>query len=86
MNRKTDKQIIQQLHRIKGQLEGVERMIAKKTSCDRVVMQTMAARASLESMIRSIVEQEATACEKSSNPASSCKRIRSLATTLLKYT
>lgn len=86
MQQKSEKQLKQQLHRIKGQLEGVERMIDQKQSCDKVVMQAMAARASLESAIKSIVEQEAFECEKSSNAASSCKRIRALASTLLKYT
>jgi DNA-binding FrmR family transcriptional regulator len=50
------------LHRIIGQLQGLERMIAEKKDCQQVITQLMAARASLEKLGILILQDESSVC------------------------
>lgn len=85
MTDSTDKQIKDQLHRIKGQIEGVEKMIEKCRSCDDVIMQLMAARSSLEKVAVKLIEDETNSCVSSKNKKDQM-RLKRMATTLFKYT
>ncbi len=81
----TDKQLINQLHRAQGQLDGVERMISECRSCEDVVMQLMAARSSIERLTIKLLEDETQSCLKSKNK-NEVKRLHKVAETLFKYT
>jgi DNA-binding FrmR family transcriptional regulator len=85
MKENSDKQLIQQLHRIKGQIDGVERMIGECKSCDAVVMQLMAARSSLEQVTLKLLSEETDSCVKSNNKKD-LEKIKKIASTLFKYT
>lgn len=85
MNEKTDNTIINQLHRIQGQLDGVERMVSECRSCEDVVMQLMAARASIEKVAVKILSEETDSCVRSKNKQDQ-ERLKKIATTLFKYT
>jgi CsoR family transcriptional regulator, copper-sensing transcriptional repressor len=50
------------LHRIIGQLQGLERMIDEKRDCQLVINQLMAARASLEKLGILILQDESSVC------------------------
>jgi DNA-binding FrmR family transcriptional regulator len=50
------------LHRIIGQLQGLERMIEDKKDCQQVITQLMAARASLEKLGILILQDESSVC------------------------
>lgn len=85
MQQKNDKAVEDHLHRIQGQLEGVSRMMKSSKSCEEVVMQLMAARASLEKLTIRLLEDETASCLRSKNKKD-LNRLRSLASTLFKYT
>lgn len=50
------------LHRIIGQLQGLEKMIGEKRDCQEVMTQLMAARASLEKLGVLILQDESSYC------------------------
>jgi len=50
------------LHRIIGQLQGLEKMIGDKRECQEVMTQLMAARASLEKLGVLILQDESSYC------------------------
>lgn len=50
------------LHRIIGQLQGLEKMIEEKRDCQEVLTQLMAARASLEKLGVLILQDESSYC------------------------
>ncbi len=80
-----DKQLIHHIHRIQGQLDGVEKMIADCRACDDVVMQLMAIRSSVEKLLLKILRQEAKSCLKPRNRAK-IRELDKIAVTLFKYT
>mgnify|MGYP006301219663 CR=1 FL=1 len=82
---KTDKQLIHHIHRIQGQLDGVEKMIAECRACDDVVMQLMAIRSSVEKLSLNILRQETKSCLKPGNRAK-VRELDKIAATLFKYT
>ncbi|MFZ6035653.1 MAG: metal-sensitive transcriptional regulator [Patescibacteria group bacterium] len=85
MTTHTDKELINQLHRAQGQLDGVERMMSECRSCEDVVMQLMAARSSIERLTVKLLEEETQSCLKSKN-RSEVQRLQKVAATLFKYT
>lgn len=63
MKRQEKKSEIQsRLHRIMGQLQGLERMMEEKRDCEEVITQLMAARASLEKLGVLILQDESSYC------------------------
>lgn len=82
-DRKVNKDIINHVHRIQGQLAGVERMIEKCLTCDDVVMQLMAARSSIERITLKLIEDETEACLKNKKDIT---HLKAVAATLFKYT
>lgn len=75
--------ILNRIHRVQGQLAGVERMMEKCRACDDVVMQLMAARSSIEKITLKLIEDETKACMKNKSDTAKLKRV---AATLFKYT
>lgn len=59
-NSQTD--IQSRLHRIIGQLQGLERMIGERRECQEIITQLMAARASLEKLGVMILHDESSYC------------------------
>lgn len=55
---------LKRLNRIKGQVEGVERMITERRYCPEIVQQIKAARAALKSLEASIIEGHMRHCVK----------------------
>jgi len=85
MAKKDDKQITNQLHRIKGQLDGVERMVAECRNCEDILMQLMAARSSIEKVALKLLSEETESCVRAKDKESRLK-LKNLASTLFKYT
>lgn len=54
---------IDHLHRIAGQIDGVEKMLKEKKACNQVLNQILAARASLASLAQELIKKE---CETAS--------------------
>lgn len=50
------------IHRVIGQIQGIERMLDENRDCKEVVQQLMAARASLEQLCISILQDETSSC------------------------
>lgn len=84
MTNTSDKQLKNQLHRIKGQIEGVERMMDECKSCEDVLMQLMATRSSIEKVALRVLSEETDSCVHSKNPKDK-ERIKKIAETLFKY-
>ena len=55
---------LKRLNRIKGQVEGVERMIVERRYCPEIVQQIKAARSALKSLEASIIEGHMRHCVK----------------------
>ncbi|MFA6428523.1 MAG: metal-sensitive transcriptional regulator [Candidatus Buchananbacteria bacterium] len=66
------------LHRIAGQVTGIEKMLQAKKSCGQVMAQILAARASLAKLAREVIKEECENCSK--------KELESLAKELFKIT
>ena len=63
MTKKQEKSKVQaHLHRIIGQLQGLEKMLEEKRDCQEVITQLMAARASLEKLGVLILQDESSYC------------------------
>jgi CsoR family transcriptional regulator, copper-sensing transcriptional repressor len=50
-----EKDMIQRLRRIEGQIKGIQKMIEDKRPCDEVMTQMMAARAALDQVAKQVV-------------------------------
>lgn len=85
MTNEDDKLITNQLHRIKGQLDGVEHMIEECRNCEDVIMQLMAARSSIEKVALKLLKEETNSCVRSKSKADQ-ERLQKVASTLFKYT
>lgn len=55
---------LKRLNRVKGQIEGVERMIVERRYCPEIVQQIKAARSALKSLEASIIEGHMRHCVK----------------------
>lgn len=56
MNHKEERKIISRLHRIQGQVVGLERMVKENKYCVDIITQSLAVQKSLESFNRSMLE------------------------------
>lgn len=56
MHHKKEKAIISRLHRIQGQVAGLERMVKENKYCVDIITQSLAVEKSLESFNRSMLE------------------------------
>ena len=64
MNKKAchPQKINSQLHRIEGQIRAIEKMYAEKREVEEIVRVVMAARASLDSMVRLLITDKVNGC------------------------
>jgi len=62
-----NKQMQLQLRRIRGQVEGIEKMIGSGRDCEAVLTQISAATSSLKAVARQLLATEAVRCAGSSN-------------------
>lgn len=75
------------LHRIIGQLQGLEKMIEEKRDCQEVLTQLMAARASLEKLGVLILQDESSYCfVGKGNAKKKLKELEKITTNLFKLT
>ncbi|MFA6908997.1 MAG: metal-sensitive transcriptional regulator [Patescibacteria group bacterium] len=77
--------ILHHLHRVQGQLQGVERMVQKCRPCSEIAMQLMATRSSIEKITLKLLEQETELCVRSSDKSTQ-RRLKDVARTLFHYT
>jgi CsoR family transcriptional regulator, copper-sensing transcriptional repressor len=51
----SEREVIQRLRRIEGQVKGIQRMIEEKRPCDEILTQMIAARAALDQVAKHVV-------------------------------
>ncbi len=56
--------IVSKLHRIRGQVDGVERMYLHERECTDIVYQIMAIKSSLDSVAKELLTNEIVACSR----------------------
>lgn len=75
------------LHRIIGQLQGLERMIEERKDCQEVITQLMAARASLEKLGILILQDESSFCfSGKGSPTRKLKSLEKITSSLFRLT
>jgi DNA-binding FrmR family transcriptional regulator len=78
--------LIIRLRRIKGQVEGLERMIEGDADCSDVLMQVVSARQALKSFSQEVIEAHMHECiEGAANQAEGKREIRALLEVLKRY-
>ncbi|MFA5069761.1 MAG: metal-sensitive transcriptional regulator [Patescibacteria group bacterium] len=50
------------LHRLSGQIAGIEKMLEEKRDCKEIIQQLLASRASLEKICSAILQDESSRC------------------------
>jgi len=74
------------LRRIKGQIEGIEKMVEANSNSSDVLMQVVSARQALKSFSEKVIESEMRACiENAGNRTERRHHLRSLLTVLERY-
>lgn len=61
-NPQTKEKLIQRLHRVAGQVRGVETMLEEERDCQEILQQLSAIRAAVQSASRIFLQEYATAC------------------------
>jgi DNA-binding FrmR family transcriptional regulator len=80
------KALVVRLRRIKGQVEGLERMIADDADCSDVLMQVVSARQALKSFSEEVIESHLHECiEGAATQAEGRREIRALLEVLKRY-
>jgi DNA-binding FrmR family transcriptional regulator len=78
--------LVVRLRRIKGQVEGIEKMVEADTDCSDVLMQVVSARRALKSFSEEMIESHLHECIESAASQSEGRReLRSLLTVLKRY-
>jgi len=78
--------LIVRLRRIKGQIEGIEKMVAADTDSSDVLMQVVSARQALKSFSEEVIQSHVHECiESASSPTQGRRELRSLLTILKRY-
>ena len=79
--------LVVRLRRIKGQIEGLEKMVEADTDTSDVLMQVVSARRALKSFSEELIGSHLNECiENASRQPESRREIRSLLTVLKRYT
>ncbi|MGA9451246.1 MAG: metal-sensitive transcriptional regulator [Verrucomicrobiia bacterium] len=74
------------LRKIKGQIEGIEKMVEADAGCSDVLMQVVSARQALKSFSERVIESHMRACiESTASRSESRHNLRSLLTVLERY-
>ncbi|TAK37062.1 MAG: metal-sensitive transcriptional regulator [Chloroflexota bacterium] len=63
-----EERIIRRLHKIEGQVRGLERMVEQHRACDEVLIQVLAARAALDRVAAEIIGTHVEECLTSQPP------------------
>jgi DNA-binding FrmR family transcriptional regulator len=78
--------LVVRLRKIKGQIEGIEKMVEADTDCSDVLMQVVSARQALKSFSEKVLESHMRACiEGAATPSEGRHSLRSLLTVLERY-
>ena len=78
--------LIVRLRRIKGQIEGIEKLVEADTDCSDVLMQVVSARQALKSFSEEMIESHMHECiENAASQAESRRELRSLLAVLRRY-
>ena len=78
--------LVVRLRRIKGQIEGIEKMVETDTNCSDVLMQVVSARRALKSFSEEVIESQLRAyVESAGNRPEGRQSLQSLLTILERY-
>jgi DNA-binding FrmR family transcriptional regulator len=78
--------LVVRLRKIKGQIEGIEKMVEADADCSNVLMQVVSARQALKSFSEEMIESHLHECiENAATESESRRHIRSLLTVLKRY-
>ena len=78
--------LVVRLRKIKGQIEGIEKMVEADADCSDVLMQVVSARRALKSFSEKVIESHMRACLESTTSRSEGRHnLRSLLTVLERY-
>ena len=78
--------LILRLHKIKGQVQAVERLVSEDADCTEILNQLISARSALKSLAEKIIHSHAHDCiENVKDPAQGRRNLRSLITVLQRY-
>lgn len=77
--------LVVRLRKIKGQLEGIEKMVETDADSSDVLMQVVSARQGLKSFSEKVIESQMRACIENADPAENRHNLRSLLTLLERY-
>ena len=61
-NPEAKEKLIQRLHRVEGQIRGIETMLAEERDCQEILQQLSAVRSAVQSASRIFLQEYATAC------------------------
>ena len=79
--------LVVRLRRIKGQIEGIEKMVEADTDSSDVLMQVVSARRALKSFSEEVIESHLHACIENAGAKSAGRQhLHSLLTVLKRYT
>lgn len=78
--------LVVRLRRIKGQIEGIEKMIEGDADCSDILMQVVSARRALKSFSEEVISSHLHDCiEHAATQSESGRELRSLLTVLKRY-
>ena len=78
--------LVVRLRKIKGQIEGIEKMVEADAGCSNVLMQVVSARQALKSFSEEMIESHLHECiENAATESESRRHLRSLLTVLRRY-
>ena len=78
--------LVVRLRRIKGQIEGLEKMVEANADCSDLMMQVVSARRALKSFSEEVLESHLHSCiENAASPSEGRANVRSLLTVLERY-
>jgi len=77
--------LVVRLRKIKGQIEGIEKMVEADADSSDVLMQIVSARQALKSFSEKVIESQMRVCVESASASESRHNLRSLLTILERY-
>ncbi|HEX9046858.1 MAG TPA: metal-sensitive transcriptional regulator [Verrucomicrobiae bacterium] len=77
--------LVVRLRRIKGQIEGIEKMVEADEDCSDVLMQVVSARQALKSFSEEMIESHLRSCIEGASQPEGRRELHSLLTVLKRY-
>jgi DNA-binding FrmR family transcriptional regulator len=78
--------LVVRLRKIKGQIEGIEKMVEADLDCSNILMQVVSARQALKSFSEEMIESHLSVCiENATSESEGRRHLRSLLTVLKRY-